>query len=332
MLMQTILITGGAGFIGSNIAAELCARGTHRIVVCDVLGSGDKWRNLRKHPIYEVIAPSNLFYWLDMFGSSLDAIVHMGAISSTTETNVDLFLETNQTLSTLLYRWCAESGKRFIYASSAATYGNGTQGFEDDASLAALNSLRPLNPYGWSKHLVDRYIATALELGETAPPQSAGLKFFNVYGPNEYHKEDQRSVVRVKFDDALAGKTVKLFKSYRADYHNGGQKRDFIYVKDCVNVVLWLLDNPGVSGLFNVGTGKARTFDELARALFAALGKQPSIDFFDMPETLRDKYQYFTEARMDRLRKAGYTAAFTSLEDGVRNYVQNYLLKDDPYL
>jgi ADP-L-glycero-D-manno-heptose 6-epimerase len=332
MMMQTILITGGAGFIGSNIAAALCARGTHRIVICDTLGSGDKWRNLRKHALYEIIPPGNLFYWLDLYGASLDAIVHMGAISSTTETNVDLILENNQTVSVLLYRWCAANRKRFIYASSAATYGDGAQGFEDDESLAYLNSLRPLNPYGWSKQLVDRHIAMARSIGEEGPAQVAGLKFFNVYGPNEYHKEDQRSVVATKFPDVREGKPVKLFKSYRSDYHNGGQKRDFIYVRDCVNVVLWLLDNAGVSGLFNVGTGKARTFDELARALFAAFGKAPFIEFFDMPETLRDKYQYFTEARMDKLRAAGYTAPFTSLEDGIREYVQHYLLKEDPYI
>ncbi len=332
MIMQTILITGGAGFIGSNIAARLCARGTHRVVICDTLGTGDKWRNLRNHSVYEIIPSGNLFYWLEMYASSLDAIIHMGAISSTTETNVDLFLETNQTLSTLIFRWCAENAKRFIYASSAATYGDGAQGFEDDASLKYLDTLRPLNPYGWSKHLVDRYIARSIALGEHSPPQWAGLKFFNVYGPNEYHKEDQRSVVATKFADAAAGKPVKLFKSYRPDFKDGGQMRDFIHVKDCVNVVLWLLDNPKISGFYNVGTGKARSFDDLARALFAALGKEPKIDYFDMHETMRDKYQYFTEAKIDRLRKAGYTAEFSSLEDGVKDYVQNYLMKADPYL
>jgi ADP-L-glycero-D-manno-heptose 6-epimerase len=330
--MQTILVTGGAGFIGSNITAALCARGTHRIVVCDTLGEGDKWRNLRNHSIYEIIPPGNLFYWLEMFGSSLDAIIHMGAISTTTEKNVDLILENNQTTSSLLYRWCAENAKRFIYASSAATYGDGTQGFEDDASLAYLNTLRPLNPYGWSKHLVDRYIASATLHGETAPPQWAGLKFFNAYGPNEYHKGDQKSVVNIKFPDARAGKPVRLFKSYRPDFPDGGQKRDFIYVKDCVNIVLWFLDNPNVSGLYNVGTGKARSFEDLAKALCTALGREARIEYFDMPENLRNQYQYFTEARMDRLRKAGYTAPFTSLEDGVREYVQNYLAKEDPYL
>lgn len=332
MMMQTILVTGGAGFIGSNIVAGLCARGTHRVVVCDVLGNGDKWRNLRNHGVYEIIPINNLFYWLEMYSASLDAVIHMGAISATTETNVDLILENNQTTSTLLFRWCAENSKRLIYASSAATYGDGAQGFDDDASLAALDTLRPLNPYGWSKHIVDRYIARATALGETAPPQCAGLKFFNVYGPNEYHKEGQRSVVTTKFPDAAAGKPVKLFKSYRKDYKDGGQFRDFIYVKDCVNVVLWLLDNPKVSGLFNLGTGKARSFDDLAKALFAALGREPKIEYFDMPETLRNQYQYFTEAKMDRLRKAGYTQGFTSLEDGLRDFVQNYLAKDNPYL
>lgn len=331
-MTQIYLITGGAGFIGSNIAASLCKKGTHRIVVCDALGDGNKWRNLRNHGIYEIIQPGNLFYWLEMFGNAVDAIIHMGAISSTTETNADLILDKNQSLSILLYRWCAEQGKRFIYASSAATYGDGAQGFNDDASLTHLNTLRPLNPYGWSKHVFDRYVTTALNEKEQAPAQWAGLKFFNVYGPNEYHKEDQRSVVCTKFPDAKAGKPAKLFKSYRADFPDGGQSRDFIYVRDCVNVVEWLLANPKVSGLFNVGTGKARSFDDLARALFAAVGREPNIDYFDMPETLRDKYQYFTQASMDKLRKAGYTAEFTSLEDGIKDYVQNYLLKDDPYL
>ncbi len=332
MMMQTIMITGGAGFIGSNIAAKLCARGTHRVVICDTLGTGDKWRNLRNHAVYEVIPPGNLFYWLEMYGSSLDAVIHMGAISSTTETDVDLILENNQSVSTLIYRWCAENAKRFIYASSAATYGAGWQEFEDNSALEYLNTLRPLNPYGWSKHLVDCYIARNIALGETAPPQWAGLKFFNVYGPNEYHKENQRSVVATKFPDAASGKPVKLFKSYCENFVDGGQKRDFIYVNDCVNVVLWLLDNPKVSGLYNLGTGKARSFEDLAKALFAALGKEPKIEYFDMPETMRDKYQYFTEANMTKLRNAGYTTPFTSLEDGVRDYVQNYLIKEDPYL
>lgn len=332
MIMQTILITGGAGFIGSNIAARLCKRGTHRVVICDSLGTGDKWRNLRKTPVYEVIPPNNLFYWLEMYAGSLDAIIHMGAISSTTETNVDLILENNQTTSTLLFRWCAENAKRFIYASSAATYGDGAAGFDDNTSLEYLNALYPLNPYGWSKHLVDRYIAQSVAMGEHVPPQWAGLKFFNVYGPNEYHKEDQKSVVAAKFPDAVAGKAVKLFKSYNPDFRDGGQVRDFVYIRDCVDVVMWLLDNPNISGIYNVGTGQARSFDDLARAVFAAIGRDPIIEYFDMPENLRGKYQYFTEAKIESLRKAGYTAPFTSLEDGIRDYVQNYLQEEDQYL
>jgi ADP-L-glycero-D-manno-heptose 6-epimerase len=330
--MQTVLITGGAGFIGSNIAAALSASATHKVVICDALGNGDKWRNLRNHAIYEIVPPGDLLGWLDMFGDAVDAIVHMCAASATTETDVDFILENNLILSTLLYRWCAVNRRRFIYASSAATYGDGAQGFDDDASLAHLNTLRPLNPYGWSKQLFDRYAATSLSLGEEAPPQWAGLKFFNVYGPNEYHKESMRSVVAVKFEGARDGKGVTLFKSYRPDFKDGGQRRDFIYVADCVKVVLWLLGNPQISGLFSVCTGKAGSFEELANALCSALGKKPLIEYIDMPETLRNKYQYFTEARMDRLRKAGYSAPFTSLEDGVRDYVRNYLLKDDPYL
>lgn len=331
-MSQIYLVTGGAGFIGSNIVAALCAKGTHRVVVCDLLGDGQKWRNLRNHATYEIVQPANIFYWLDMYGHAVDAVIHMGAISSTTETNADMILDTNQSLSILFYRWCAENQKRFIYASSAATYGDGAQGFDDNSALAYLNTLRPLNPYGWSKHVFDRYIMTAIAEQETTPTQWAGLKFFNVYGPNEYHKGDQRSVVAVKFPDVRDGKTVKLFKSYRSDYADGGQVRDFIYVKDCVKVVEWLLANPKVTGLFNVGTGHARSFDDLARALCTAAGKDPKIEYIDMPETLRDKYQYHTQAKMDKLRSAGYNAQFTSLEDGVRDYVQNYLLKSDPYL
>ena len=330
--MQTILVTGGAGFIGSNISAQLCKRGTHRIVICDTLGTDDKWRNLRNHALYEIIPPGNLFYWLEMYGNSLDAIIHMGAISSTTETDTDKILENNQTLSTLLFRWCAENSKRFIYASSAATYGDGSQGFDDDYSAAYLNTLRPLNPYGWSKHLVDRYISSVAAQKEKLPAQWAGLKFFNVYGPNEYHKNDQKSVVATKYPDIIAGKKVRLFKSYRPDYVDGGQLRDFIYVKDCVNVILWLLDNPRVSGLFNVGTGEARSFDDLAKALFSALGKEPDIEYIDMPESLRDKYQYFTQANIERLRQAGYNAPFTSLENGVKDFVQRYLTQEEPYI
>jgi ADP-L-glycero-D-manno-heptose 6-epimerase len=330
--MKRILVTGGAGFIGSNIAGTLADHTKYRVVVADQFGSDDKWRNLAKHRIYEIISPGDIFYWLESNKNELDAIIHMGAISSTTETDVDLILETNFTLSRGLWNWAAQNKKRFIYASSAATYGGGEAGFKDDLSPEALAKLKPLNAYGWSKQLFDQFVAIATSgAGDKLPPQWVGLKFFNVYGPNEYHKDGQQSVVAQIFPHAKYGRPVKLFKSYHADYKDGEQLRDFIYVKDCVKLTAWLLGNPQVSGLYNVGTGKARSFNDLAKAAFNAVGKEPHITYFDMPEELRSKYQYLTEADMTRLRAAGYTEAFTSLEDGVKDYIQNYLNQDDQY-
>lgn len=329
---MTILITGGAGFIGSNLAAALSAEGKHHVVVCDRLRSGHKWRNLSKHPIDEIISPEDLFFWLEMNGERVSTVFHLGAVSSTTEMDVDKLLETNFSLSTTLWRWCAEQEKRFIYASSASTYGSGRHGFTDGEELTYLNTLRPLNPYGWSKLLFDRYAIRSVDRGQARPTQWAGLKFFNVYGPNEYHKGDQKSVVCQMFPHARAGAAVKLFKSYHPDYPDGGQRRDFIYVKDCVKVMRWLLDHPQVSGLFNVGTGNARTFDELATALYEALDKKRNVHYVDMPGDLAHRYQYFTQADMGRLRAAGYNEPFTLLEDGVREYVQHYLMQEDQYL
>ena len=325
-----ILVTGGAGFIGSNVAAALGERGDE-VAVCDRLRHGDKWRNLAKVPVRELIAPEALLEWLTAQAERIDAIVHMGAISSTTETDVDLIIAVNLRLSQTLWQWCANCGKGFIYASSAATYGSGEQGFDDDPTPQALGRLRPLNAYGWSKQLFDRWVAEVLAEGGARPPQWAGLKFFNVYGPNEYHKGGMRSVVAQKYPLAAGGGPVTLFRSHRADVPDGGQRRDFIYVRDCAEVVLWLLDNPQVNGLFNLGTGKARSFEELAHALYAALGQPPRLEYIDTPPAIRAHYQYFTEARMARLREAGYARAFTSLEEGVREYVQRYLSQPDPY-
>lgn len=326
-----ILVTGGAGFIGSNIVAALCERGDDDIVVCDWLGEGDQWRNLAKHEVADFVAPEEVLEFLRATAGQVDAVVHMGAISSTTEHDVDLIIDSNFKLSLALWEWCAENNTRFIYASSAATYGDGTGGFDDDGSVDGLSNLRPLNPYGWSKQLFDRRVARLVSRGAPAPSQWAGLKFFNVYGPNEYHKGSMKSVVAQIFPDVVEGKPVKLFKSHRDDYGDGEQQRDFIYVRDCVDVVLWLLDHPNVSGLYNLGTGTARTFLDLAHAVYQAMSFEPQVTFFDMPEEIRGRYQYFTEASMARLRAAGYDRPFTSLEEGVADYVRTYLNGQDPY-
>lgn len=325
-----ILVTGGAGFIGSNIAAALAEQGVP-VAICDRLRTGLKWRNLSKLELRDIVAPEQLESWLAQQGAGIDAIVHMGAISATTESDADLIVETNFRLSQMLWRWCARHGKRFIYASSAATYGGAEAGFEDDASIAALGQLRPLNAYGWSKLLFDRWAVREVSLGNGQPPQWVGLKFFNVYGPNEYHKGGMQSVVAQKFAAAAAGEPITLFRSHREGIPDGGQQRDFVYVADCVQVVLWLLAHPKVSGIFNLGTGKARSFAQLATALYAAVGQPPRLTYVDTPSAIRPNYQYFTEARMDRLRGLGYTRPFMSLEDGIRDYVQRFLSQPDRY-
>ncbi len=323
------LVTGGAGFIGSNLVAALTERGAE-VVVCDRLGCEDKWRNLAKHPLAGFVPQHRLFEYLPQV-PRFQMVFHMGAISATTETDGDLVIDSNFNLSLDLWNWCTVQGTRYIYASSAATYGDGSQGFDDFNTTAELSTLRPLNLYGWSKHLFDRRVAQLVEQRLDCPPQHVGLKFFNVYGPNEYHKGSMKSVVAHLYPKLLAGEAARLFKSYRDDYVDGGQLRDFVYVRDCVDVMLWLLDHERVSGLFNVGSGTARTFVELAEATFAAIEQPARIEFIDMPETLRDKYQYYTQADLARLRAAGYTRAMTSLEDGVRDYVRNYLSAADVY-
>jgi len=324
-----LLVTGGAGFIGSNVVASLNEAGRTDIAVNDVLGTGQKWRNLAGRRLAEFVPAAELLRWLE--GRKLDAVVHMGAISSTTENNVDLLMENNFRLSLRLFEWCAASRTPFIYASSAATYGDGAAGFSDDWSSAGLARLRPLNPYGWSKHLFDQAVIERIARKDKVPPQWAGLKFFNVFGPNEYHKDEMMSLVAKRFDEAKAGKVIHLFKSHRSGIADGEQKRDFIYVDDAVAVVRWLLETPTVSGIFNVGTGKARSFRDLMTAVFTALGKPPNIEYVDMPESIRDTYQYFTQADTRNLRRAGFTADFVTLEDGVKRYVRQYLDRADRF-
>lgn len=332
MARRMIVVTGGAGFIGSNIVARLCAEDRYDVVVCDRMEAAalGKWKNLAKHPITDFWQPEELFEQLERHAEAVEAVVHMGAISSTTEVDADLIMRTNFTLSRDLWEWCALRDARLIYASSAATYGDGDRGFEDDDSLEALASLKPLNAYGYSKMLFDQYAARQSDRGQS-PSQWAGLKFFNVYGPNEYHKGGMKSVVAQIWPKVVAGEPVTLFRSHNPAYPDGGQLRDFVFVDDVVDLVAWLLDTPGVSGVFNAGSGQARSFLDLANATFAAAGREPQIDYVDTPESIRDKYQYFTQASMDRVRAAGFSGQSTPLEEGVRRYVQNFLSTGDPY-
>ena len=332
MSRRVILVTGGAGFIGSNIAARLCEDPAFDVVVCDWLGRAEegKWRNLAKSPITDFVAPEALFDWLARRGAEVELVIHMGAVSSTTEPDADKIIHANFTLSRDLWLWCAAHDTRLIYASSAATYGDGQLGFEGLDDLDSLKALRPLNAYGWSKALFDQYAVREAARGQ-GPRQWVGLKFFNVYGPNEDHKDGMKSVVCQIWPKVAAGEGVKLFKSHHPHYADGGQLRDFVYVRDVADVVAWLAKSPQVSGVYNLGSGQARSFKDLAEATFRAIGREPEIAYIDMPEVLRGKYQYFTQARMDRLRAAGYNAPMTSLEDGVEDYVAGYLNTDDPY-
>ncbi|GBQ82542.1 ADP-L-glycero-D-manno-heptose-6-epimerase [Gluconacetobacter johannae DSM 13595] len=325
-----IIITGGAGFIGSCLQAALRARGEETIVV-DRLGVGDKWRNVARHPPDRLLAPEALDDFLAT-RPPVTAVFHLGAISETTARDGDLVWRTNVELSMRLWDWCARNGARFIYASSAATYGGADrpEQFSDDP--AGLDALHPLNLYGWSKHVFDRQVAARLARGDVAPPQWAGLKFFNVYGPNEYHKGRMTSVVKAKYDEVRQGLPARLFRSEVAGLADGAQARDFIWVGDVVNVMLWLLDAPEVCGLFNCGTGVARSYLDLAHAVCDAAGQPRRVEFVDMPDALRGQYQSYTRADMTRLRAAGYARPFTSLEDGVGRYVRDYLAAADPYL
>ena len=324
-----LLVTGGAGFIGSNVVAALNDAGRADVAVCDVLGHDSKWRNLAKRQLADFVPPDQLVGWLQ--GRRLDAVIHMGAISETTATDGDFVVEANFRFPLRLLDWCTATGTPFIYASSAATYGNGDQGFDDVWTVEALTRLKPMNLYGWSKNLFDLAVAERVEKGQRLPPHWAGLKFFNVFGPNEYHKGAMMNVLAKRFDDVKAGRPIQLFKSHRDGIADGDQRRDFIYVDDVVRVIQWLMASPSVNGIFNVGTGKARSFRDLMLAGYSALGTQPNVEYVDMPDAIRGSYQYFTEAKVDRLLAAGYNGGFTPLETAVDSYVKGFLDRADRF-
>ncbi|QEX16932.1 ADP-L-glycero-D-manno-heptose-6-epimerase [Hypericibacter terrae] len=325
-----ILVTGGAGFIGSNLVAALSERGTPA-AVCDHLGATDKWRNLAKHEIVDLIAPDQCLGWLDRNRHLVEMVVHLGAVSDTAATDADLVVANNYSVSRSLWDWCSRAERPLIYASSAATYGDGAAGFSDRWEPEALAKLRPLNLFGWSKHLFDRWVAAQAGSGRPTPPRWYGLKFFNVYGPNEYHKGPMQSVIARNYPRVANGLAIELFRSYREGYAHGAQKRDFVTVRDCVELLLWLCSASTASGIYNVGTGSPRSFIDLTNALFAAAGHEPRIEFIEMPQTLRPLYQYETAADLTRLRAAGYDRPFISLEAGIADYVSRYLSAGDRY-
>lgn len=322
------VVTGAAGFIGRNVVAELNRRGRTNLLLVDQLGTGEKWKNLLGLEYDDILSPQEFLDRVHGIGNAalpeIDGIVHLGACSATTELDADYLLSNNYAYTRSLCEWSQAHGARFVYASSAATYGDGSRTYDD--ADAVTPSLRPLNMYGYSKHMFDLW---ALRMGLFAKSENpiAGLKYFNVYGQHEEHKGDMRSVVNKSFGQVGAdGKgKVQLFKSHRSGYADGEQMRDFLYVKDAVDVTLFMLDQPKIGGLFNCGTGIARTWRDLVTAVYSAMGHNPQIEYIDMPAHLQGKYQYFTEATTDKLRAAGYTTPFTTLEDGIRDYVQNYL-------
>lgn len=321
------VVTGGAGFIGSVLVEKLNREGINDILVVDRLASTEKWRNIQKRRVSDVIHCDAFLKKIESeaFTDPILAIVHLGACSSTLERNADYLLENNYRYTRTLAEYCTKNNVRFIYASSAATYGDGSASYSDAEGI--VDKLQPLNMYGYSKQLFDQWIVR-----RGMSHRMVGLKFFNVYGPNEYHKTDMRSVVHKAYEQIKQSGRVKLFKSYRDQYKDGEQKRDFVYVKDCADAIWWLLNQPRINGIFNLGAGQARSWNELVKAIFAALGLPPQIDYIEMPEELRKQYQYFTEAPMDKLKNVGYKVAPTSLEEGVKDYVLNYLEKPDRYL
>jgi ADP-L-glycero-D-manno-heptose 6-epimerase len=316
-----IIVTGGAGFIGSAIVWKLNQLNENKITIVDELGTDDKWKNLVSLKFDDFVHKDDFISMIIErdIPFEIDSIIHLGANSSTTEKDADHLFSNNYLYTQELAKYCIEKNIRFIYASSAATYGDGSLGFDDDENK--LETLRPLNMYGYSKQLFDLWAKKNKVFDKIV-----GLKYFNVYGPNEYHKGDMRSVVHKAFEQIRDTGKVKLFKSMSPKFKDGEQLRDFIYVKDAVDMTLFFLNKPSVNGLYNLGTGKSRTWNDLVTAIFKSLNKSVNIEYIELPEHLREKYQYFTEANMNKIKKAGYNLPITSLEDGVADYVKSYLL------
>jgi len=313
--MMRVIVTGGAGFIGANTIEALNQRGVTDILVVDDLGRGEKWRNLVGLDFADVMGIDDFRYAIRHDAvRAVDAVIHLGACSSTTESNADYLLDNNTRYSRELCEWCIEKGVRFVYASSAATYGDGSAGYSDD--LENLSELRPLNMYGFSKHLFDLWVWR-----QGLFDRVAGIKYFNVYGPREAHKGEMRSVVHKAWGQIRERGVLRLFRSHRSDYADGEQRRDFVWVRDAVEVTLFLMEHGDLGGMFNCGTGRARTWNDLARAVFAAMGREPAIEYVDMPPEIRANYQYHTEADIRRLREAGYAAPFAEIEEGVADYI-----------
>lgn len=316
-----IIVTGGAGFIGSCVVRALNDAGMEDIIIVDNISTTDKWLNIRNKKYIEYVHKNELREKLPAY-ENVTAVIHMGAQSSTTEKDFDYLWKNNFEYTKYLWNYCAEKQISFIYASSAATYGDGAEGFDDRMDI---DKLLPLNGYGYSKQLFDLWVK---HQATVFPKQHVGLKFFNVYGPNEYFKGSMASMIFHGYKQIQESGKVKLFRSYNPDYEDGGQLRDFVYVKDICSVILWFIQNPEVNGLFNVGTGRAQSFKELAGATFHALGLEPNIEYIDMPEYLQKKYQYYTKAELCQLREAGYKKEFMDLEEGAKDYVIEHLLKD----
>lgn len=326
-----IIITGGVGFIGSQVLAAL-EEVENNIAVVDVFGSDEKWRNVSKRRTTTFISPDSIFDFLEKHKKAIRLVLHFGGISSTMEKNVDIIVKNNINLSIDLYEYCIDNKIRFIYASSAATYGNGTNGLLDRDDVEYLDDLRPLNAYGWSKHCIDKHIWSTDNRKQSLENGVVALKFFNVYGPNEYHKGNQCSVIYSFYNQLKQGNTLQLFKSYKPEYNNGEQCRDFIWIQDCVNVVLWMIKHPTVSGIYNVGSGTPRTFNDVANIISSVLKKECTIEYIEMPEGLKERYQYHTQANISKLRSVGYNLPMTSLEEGISFYIRDFLNTYDRYL